>query len=158
VKNISVAVLAIAVLVSCTLSISAAYAANGVQERPFKATGSGSAVALSAPPVLEIVVTGNGHATHMGKVGIWQHHFVDVTTMTFYDGMFVWTAANGDTIEGSYSGYLVPTSAGFEIHGSFTIEGGTGRFEGSTGGGSASGMQYNDNTADLALDGIITYG
>jgi hypothetical protein len=156
-KNISVAVLAIALLVSCTLSISAAYA-NRVQERPFKATGSGSAVALSAPPVLEIVVIGNGHATHMGKIGIWQHHFADITTMTFYDGIFVWTAANGDTIEGSYSGYLVPTSVGFEIHGSFTIEGGTGRFAGAYGGGSASGIQYYDNSADLALDGMITYG
>ena len=129
-----------------------------MQERPFKATGKGSAAALSDPPILEIVVTGNGHSTHMGKVGIWQHHFVNVITMTFYDGTFVWTAANGDTIEGSYSGSLIPTSAGFEIHGSFTIDGGTGRFAGASGGGAASGMQYNDNTAELELDGTITYG
>jgi hypothetical protein len=53
---------------------------------------------------------------------------------------------------------LVPTSVGFEIHGSFTIEGGTGRFAGAYGGGSASGIQYYDNSADLALDGMITYG
>lgn len=156
-KSIAVAVLVITLLIPCAMSISAAYATNSVQERPFKATGIGSAVALSGPPILEIVVTGIGHSTHMGKVGIWQHHFVDVTAMTFYDGTFVWTAANGDTIEGSYSGNLVPTSAGFEIQGSFTIEGGTGRFAGASGGGSASGIQYFDNTADLALDGTITY-
>ena len=157
-KKVAVAVLAIALVVLSTTSISAANAKAGVQERPFKATGKGSAAALSGPPILEIVVTGSGHSTHMGKVDIWQHHFVNVITMTFYDGTFVWTAANGDTIDGSYSGSLIPTSAGFEIHGSFTIDGGTGRFAGASGGGAALGMQYFDNTAELELDGTITYG
>jgi len=158
VKKATVGVLAIVLLVLSTISISAAYAKTGVQEKPFKVTGKGSAVALSGPPILEIVVTGSGHSTHMGKVGIWQHHLVNVITMTFYDGTFVWTAADGDTIEGSYSGNLVPTSAGFEIHGSFKIDGGTGRFAGASGGGAALGMQYNDNTAELELDGTISYG
>ena len=157
-KKVTVAVLAIALLASSTISISAVYAKNGMQERPFKATGKGSAVVLSGPPILEIVVTGSGHSTHLGKVDIWQHHLVNAITMTFYDGTFVWTAANGDTIEGCYSGSLIPTSAGFEIHGSFTIDGGTGRFAGATGGGAASGMQYNDNTAELELDGTISHG
>ena len=157
-KKVTVAVLAIILLASSAISISAAWAKIGVQERPFKATGKGSAVALSGPPVLEIIVTGSGHSTHMGKIGIWQHHLVNVLTMMFYDGTFVWTAANGDTIEGSYSGNLVPTSAGFEIHGSFRIDGGTGRFAGASGGGAALGMQYNDNTAELELDGTIRYG
>jgi hypothetical protein len=124
---------------------------------PFKAAGKCCAVAVSPPPILEIYISGSGQATHMGRVGIWQHHYVDVTSMTFYDGTFVWTAANGDTIEGTYYGSLVPTSAGFEIHGYFTIDGGTGRFENAVGGGIASGMQYFDNTADLRLDGTITY-
>jgi hypothetical protein len=158
VKKIAVAVITIALLVSSTILISAVYAKSGVKERPFKATGKGSAVALSGPPILEIVVTGSGHSTHMGKVDIWQHHFVNIITMTFYDGTFVWTASNGDKIEGSYYGSLIPTSAGFEIYGSFTIDGGTGRFAGASGGGGASGMQYNDNTAELELDGTISYG
>ena len=157
-KKVTVAILAIVLLASSTFSICAAYAESGLQERPFKATGKGSAVALSGPPILEIVVTGSGHSTHMGKIGIWQHHLVNVITMTFYDGTFVWTAADGDTIEGSYSGNLVPTSAGFEIHGSFMIDGGTGRFAGASGMGAALGMQYNDNAAELELDGTITYG
>ena len=157
-KKVAFAVLAIALVVLSTISISAAYAKAGVQERPFKATGKGSAAALSGPPILEIVVTGSGHSTHMGKIGIWQHHLVSVITMTFYDGTFVWTAADGDTIEGSYSGNLVPTSAGFEIHGSFMIDGGTGRFAGASGSGAALGMQYNDNTGVLELDGTASYG
>jgi hypothetical protein len=125
--------------------------------RPFKATAKAYAVAVSPPPILEIYITGSGHATHMGKTSIWQHHFVNVISMTFYDGRFLWTAANGDTIEGGYGGSMVPTSVGFEIHGQFTIDGGTGRFEDAIGGGVASGMQYFDNTADLRLDGTITY-
>ncbi len=124
---------------------------------PFKATAKAYAVAVSGPPILEIYISGSGHATHMGKISIWQHHFVNVISMTFYDGRFVWTAANGDTIEGGYYGSMVPTSVGFEIHGHFTIDGGTGRFEDAVGGGIASGMQYFDNTADLRLDGTITY-
>lgn len=124
---------------------------------PFKATAKAYAVVVSPPPILEIYISGSGHATHMGKISIWQHHFVDVISMNFYDGEFVWTAANGDTIEGGYDGSMVLTSVGFEIHGHFTIDGGTGRFGNAVGGGIASGMQYFDNTADLALDGTITY-
>jgi hypothetical protein len=125
--------------------------------RPFKATAKAYAVVGQVGPILEISISGSGHATHMGKISIWQHHYVDLISMTFYDGRFVWTAANGDTIEGGYFGSMVPTSVGFEIHGQFTIDGGTGRFEDAVGGGIASGMQYFDNTADLRLDGTITY-
>ena len=125
--------------------------------RPFKATAKAYAVAVGDFPILEITISGNGQATHMGNISIWQHHYVNVMTMTFYDGRFVWTAANGDTIEGGYYGTMVPTSVGFEIHGHFTIDGGTGRFGNAVGGGIASGMQYFDNTADLRLDGTITY-
>ena len=124
---------------------------------PFKATAKAYAVVVSGPPILEIYISGSGHATHMGNISVWQHHFVNVISMTFYDGRFVWTAANGDTIEGGYYGSMVPTSVGFEIHGHFTIDGGTGRFEDAVGGGIASGMQYFDNTADLRLDGTIAY-
>jgi hypothetical protein len=124
---------------------------------PFKATGTGSAVAVSGPPILEIYVTGAGHATHMGCISIWQHHFVNAITMTFYDGTYVWTAADGDTIYGSYSGNLVYTPDGFEIHGIFTIDGGTGELTDAKGGGTCTGMQFFDNTCVLKLDGTISY-
>jgi hypothetical protein len=125
---------------------------------PFKATGNANAVAVGGPTILEIDISGSGHATHMGKTSISQYHFVDLTApLIFYGGRFVWTAANGDTIEGGYHGTMVPTLAGFEIHGYFTIDGGTGRFENAVGGGIASGMQYPDYTADLRLDGTIAF-
>ena len=149
------------ILIAAILVFSATFSIGNARREdhsvPFKANAKAYAVAVSGPPILEIYISGSGHATHMGKISIWQHHFVDVNSMTFYDGRFVWTAANGDTIEGGYYGSMVPTSVGFEIHGHFTIDGGTGRFENAVGGGIASGMQYFDNTADLTLDGTITY-
>lgn len=127
------------------------------EEVPFRARGKCNAVLVGqVGPVLEIDISGRGYATHMGIVSIWQHHFVDLSSMTFYGGRFIWTAANGRAIEGGYYGSMVPTAVGFEIHGYFTIDGGTGRFENAVGGGIASGMQYFDNTADLRLDGTIT--
>ena len=142
---------------SATSSIGNARILREKYSVPFKANAKAYAVAVIDYPILEITISGSGHATHMGEISIWQHHFVNVITMTFYDGEFVWTAANGDTIEGGYYGSMVPTSVGFEIHGHFTIDGGTGRFENAVGGGLASGMQYFDNTADLRLDGTITF-
>lgn len=148
--------IAVILVFSATFSIVSARVLREKYSVPFKANARAYAVAVSPPPILEIYISGSGHATHMGNVSICQHHFVDVISMTFYGGTFVWTAANGDTIEGGYYGSMVPTSVGFEIHGYFTIDGGTGRFEGAEGGGIASGMQYFDNTADLRLDGTIT--
>ena len=139
------------------ISVGSAWVLGEKNSVPFKANAKANAVVVSPPPILEIYVYGSGHSTHMGNTTVWQHHFVDVISMTFYDGTFVWTAANGDTLTGSYHGSLVPTSIGFEIHGYFTIDGGTGRFGDATGGGIASGMQYFDNTADLSLDGTIAY-
>jgi hypothetical protein len=126
---------------------------------PFKATAKLNAVVVGqVGSVLEIIISGSGQATHMGKISAWQHHFVDLATMTFYDGRWVWTAANGDTIEGGYYGTLVPTSVGFKIaSGHFWIDGGTGRFENAVGEGTPSGVQYFDNTADLRLDGTMTF-
>ncbi len=79
--------------------------------------------------------------------------------MTFYDGTFIWTAANGDELHGTYGGYLEVVSATLtEIHGTFTIDGGTGRFQHATGGGPASGTQsLVDGSAVLVLDGSISY-
>ena len=82
---------------------------------------------LTNPPILDIYISGNGYATYLGKISISQHHFVDLTTMTFYGGTYTDTAVNGDTIFGRYSGYMVPLQNGnLEIHGIFTIDGGTG--------------------------------
>jgi len=113
---------------------------------------------LTHPPILDIYISGSGYATYLGKISVRQHHFVDLTTMTFYGGTYTDTANNGDTIFGTYHGYMVPLQNGdFEIHGIFTIDGGTGRFCDVVGGGRAVGVQHTDNTAWLLLLGTISF-
>jgi hypothetical protein len=108
--------------------------------------------------LLDIYISGSGYATYLGKISIWQHHFVDLTTMTFYGGTYTDTANNGDTIFGTYHGYMVPLQNGdLEIHGIFTINGGTGRYYNAIGGGNAVGIQHPDNTAWLLLLGTIYF-
>jgi len=135
--------------------------AKSTQSRPFTATAESTSVTVvpTSPTVLMISITAVGQATHMGRIEIEQHHFAHLDTGLFDGGAFVITAANGDTLDGSYSGYLTPTSVPgeFAIHGSLTFDGGTGRFADASGIGSASGIQHPDGTADLILDGTITY-
>jgi hypothetical protein len=122
------------------------------------ATASASLGPLTNPPILDIYISGSGYATYLGKISVSQHHFVDLTTLTFYGGTYTDTAANGDTIFGTYHGYMVPLQNGdFEIHGIFTIDGGTGRFCDVVGGGRAIGVQHSDNTAWLLLLGTISF-
>jgi hypothetical protein len=107
--------------------------------------------------LLDIFISGGGYATYLGKISIWQHHFVDLNTMTFYGGTYVDTG-NGATIFGTYYGYMVPLQNGdLEIHGIFTIDGGTGRLCDVVGGGRAIGVQHPDNTAWLLLLGTISF-
>jgi hypothetical protein len=131
---------------------------------PFKAnvTGVAGPPPSGAPPWY-MEVYGAGVATHMGKVAVFQSHYVTPTSdpylLDFSDGVFVWTAANGDELHGTYSGQLqVVSEVLSEIHGTFVIDGGTGRFQSATGGGSASGTQsLVDGSVVLILEGSITY-
>lgn len=95
-----------------------------------------------------------------------QEHCVDPTganPLAFTNGLYTFTAADGSTISGRYNGQLIPTetTAGddlFMIEGRFTIEEGTGRFDGATGSGVADGLQnLTTGEASLVLDGTIAY-
>ncbi|HSJ64378.1 MAG TPA: hypothetical protein VK922_10850 [Gemmatimonadaceae bacterium] len=75
------------------------------------------------------------------------------------DGEFTNTAADGSTIIGTYDGYLVPTShpTQFTIQGTFVITGGTGRFEGASGSGLATGtFDTATGAASLELTGHVS--
>lgn len=90
-------------------------------------------------------LTGAGHALHLGRIKVQQSHCIDLTSpdpLAFTDGVFTLTAANGDTVTGTYGGRLQPTVTPdlFYIDGTFVITGGTGRFAGASGGGAATGM------------------
>jgi len=131
---------------------------------PFKATFTGSSTsgpgAPCAAPALRSDILGVGHATHLGKFTTVQHHCFDPgdPTFAFTEGFYTFTGANGDTIFGTYHGHLVPIGGPvFAIVGEFTIEGGTGRFVGATGGGTASGtLNVATGVTTVMLDGVIS--
>jgi hypothetical protein len=130
------------------------------QPTPFRARVTAQATPPVGPPPWYMEVYGSGVCTHMGEITVYQHHMVVPTVdgVDFYDGFWLWTAANGDQIMGTYAGHMPFNPAGyFEIHGYFYITGGTGRFVNARGEGPASGAQYMDGTAYLNLNGIIYY-
>lgn len=133
---------------------------------PFKAHVTGSAgPPPSGSPPWAMDVHASGSASYMAyPVTVYQHHLVvptsDPNVLIFYDGIFVWEAADHDVLKGTYAGYLKMNKAtgNFEIHGLFVIGGGTGKFQHATGGGLASGTQSPiDGAADLTLNGIIIF-
>jgi hypothetical protein len=131
-----------------------------VKQVPLKGSFNGSStLALGRCPVLTNVISGTGQLTHLGRFTTAQSHCVDLTgadPLAFTQGIFTFTAANGDTIFGTYSGRLVPTATPglFEVDGMFTIEGGTGRFVNASGGGEAGGEV---NLADPTLPATVIF-
>jgi hypothetical protein len=65
------------------------------------------------------------------------------------------TAANGDQLFGSYTGYAVPTETGVDFWGDFQISDGSGRFEDVTGAGTYEGS-CGDSEGILHFDGMLT--
>lgn len=117
-------------------------------------------------PALTVTIGGPGIATHMGNFTTEQEHCVEPTganPLAFTNGLYTFTAADGSTISGRYNGQLIPTETTasddlFMIEGRFTIEEGTGRFDGATGSGVADGLQnLTTGEASLVLDGTIAY-
>jgi hypothetical protein len=103
---------------------------------PFRGADSGTFVVL--PPDAENVVfaqtSATGHATHLGRYSLIAHEYTDLDDLRIFGGVFTLTAANGDTLFGTYEGRAdlagLPVIA-YDVQG--PILGGTGRFAGATG-------------------------
>ena len=114
-------------------------------EVPFKGSdaggfGPGNHGCNSGDP---LDIDGVGTATHVGKYTYHADECFNGTTLTF-TGTFTITAANGDTITGTYVGVVPPfvfPNATYEQD--MQITGGTGRFAG------ASGELHGSGQADL---------
>jgi len=110
--------------------------ARGAEERPFR----GSDVGGFAIPEncsdgrLQIVITGIGHATQVGRYAYSASECFDPVSGTFA-GSATLTAANGDTLLGSYVGRVFGTTDPNVItyEEELEVSGGTGRFAGATG-------------------------
>jgi hypothetical protein len=73
---------------------------------PFKGTFDATATVLTGDrcPELTVVIQGTGKATHLGRLTTDQSHCATPTSVAFTDGLFTFTAANGDQLRGTYSG------------------------------------------------------
>ena len=131
------------IILASTMVLFTALSATAGDQVPFKST----AALMSVPaqnnagcPVeaTRMNVTGLGIASHLGTISVSEYVCLnpDLTFLAY----FTITAANGDQLTGSAVGYGVPTSqTTFTIHGQWIFTGGTGRFQGATGSGVATG-------------------
>src|SRR5579871_5585190 len=144
------------------LSLTLVTAAVAADQVPFK--GNLSLLNVPAPNnegcpggAVRFDVTGGGYMTHMGAVTLLESVCLNPVDGTF-TAQFTLSAANGDTVSATAAGYTVPTSQiTFIVHGQWAVTGGTGRFTGATGSGSAIGpinLATGDGTHHL--DGTIS--
>ena len=151
-KRLFMLVLAVVSMALWTASFASSAADKQV---PFKAEFRADfSVAANPAPCAEIRidVVGGGLASHLGRFTTVQYHCTTaLDPLGFGGGRYTFTGANGDTIFGTYAGRFVPGAGGvLTVDATFTIVGGTGHFDGATGGGDASG------TTTTVLDGTIS--
>jgi len=106
-------------------------------------------------PICHETITGSGNATHLGRYALAIDETVDLSKGEA-TGTFVLTAANGDTVSGTFDGkaQLGPQVTIVE---EATIKGGTGRFAG-VGGSFVIDRVFDpvDRTTSGAIDGAIS--
>lgn len=126
----------------------------------FNGTVSGniiSTVPLDECHVISEAVNG-GNAMQLGRFNGTAEFVLNVCDLT-YVGSYVFTAANGDSISGPFSGYLTltPTPGVFDNTEFAFITAGTGRFDGATGHFDLGGqIDINTGTFSLPWQGTIS--
>jgi hypothetical protein len=117
--------------------------ASAGDQVPFVGTVSGQVVLVTPQDSEHLLfdVDVVGHATHLGRF-TGKAQVVQNVVDGSYVGSYTWTAANGDTIFGTFSGQLIPTGTPgvFDNFEHSIVTGGTGRFEGATGNSTLTGQ------------------
>ena len=107
------------------------------------------------PDNAAFIIEGSGVSTHLGQNTLFSLSESDFVTQC---GHTVHTAANGDQLEYSYAGTV--DQSGFPaitFTGEFWFTGGTGRFEGATGGGTYEGSGHAfDGVGEVSNIGMLT--
>lgn len=145
-------------IVLVTLSLMSTAIAK--EQVPFKGTVTGQVVSVT-PISQELLVFGvlvSGISTQLGRFKGEGEIFQNVVTGS-YSGTFTWRAANGDSISGSFTGQLIPTSTPgvFENSEEITVTSGTGRFLNVSGSAIADGqLDQNTSTFLFPFEGAIS--
>jgi hypothetical protein len=151
--------LAVALMAVGLLAISVRPAFAGTDHHPFKAKLSGS-MAMTSQTTVSFVGSGTatsmGHITNVGNVAFTGSDsncpgsITNVNTETLTDN-------HGDTLTIASLDVACPIGPG-QVHGTghWTVTGGTGRFSGTTGQGSADGIgDFNAGTFTMTLTGTL---
>jgi hypothetical protein len=119
----------------------AGLAGSGVagEQVPFKGVVEGTYIRTGSFPLFHVELAGRGQATQLGEFMLDMPHDVNLLAPPPLPGAigdFQFTAANGDTVHGSFTGRGGPSdlpSFTLRVVETMIIEGGTGRFEGASG-------------------------
>ncbi len=136
--------------------------ARAAHEVPFRASFTTEFESVVAFPFATIAVIGEGHALHMGATT------ADTTDQTVNlltgegTATYTLTAANGDTVVLAIEFVTTFQPSGVTFEGSYVVTGGTGRFAGATGSGSASGSATftgpSNGFGSFSVNGTISRG
>lgn len=130
---------------------------KAVRLRPFEGSGTGHGSAtVRDDGKITTVVDGTQHFSHLGRSTFHNESVCTNPTCTSYIGTTVNVAANGDR--------LIFLETGLNGVSTFVITGGTGRFQGATGGASTTGSIISDPQNPLKFSlrfeslGTIVFG
>jgi hypothetical protein len=150
-------------LATVNLLLLASQSAQAGGEKPFHANFITQFETVVEFPFLHVTVNSRGQATYMGRTTA----FTDDQLVNLIDGSgsatYTLTAANGDTLILALlvqAGGTINVEGGVIFSGSYTITGGTGRFNGATGsgvfGGSGLFLTETDGIGAFAVAGTIS--
>ena len=101
-----------------------------LKEVPMRGNGSGQITSQTpGPNGVAITAVGEGEATHLGKFTREENILLNPENSTI-TGTIVFTAADGSEL---YCGFAGAFTGATTVAGTYTITGGTGRFDGATG-------------------------
>lgn len=149
-------------LATITLLALAPLPALASDEQPFHANFITQFTSVVEFPLLHVTVNSRGQATYMGRTIA----STDDQLVNLVDGSgtatYTLTSKNGDTVILALVvpvGGTINVDGGVIFHGSYTVSGGTGQFDGATGGGVFGGsglfLDETDGIGAFAVVGTI---
>lgn len=119
---------------------------------PFKGWGSGTVVGVNPQPTYtELTIDGSGQSTHLGHFT--RHEVIQINATGGISGTIDFTAANGDVVSVSVAGQFISAT---EAVGTYTVTGGTGRFDGATGSANFTAVSLDGIHVTFEFDGDIS--
>ena len=138
--------------------ISGAAAKSAGHDVPFKGRLDGAYIlSFPSPSTLLVTGSGTGNATHFGQFTFEYDEVVDLATGSG-TGTYEFTAANGDTLSASWTGFGLPTPDPnvLLVVENAIITGGTGRFADASGSFTVERLfNFTTNAGDGSFEGTI---